>query len=100
MALTKNGRRVGMAAHNERIFNADYVEQIQHEEIRRKQDEFADLMDQLKETSDWEIWYDDDNNVPDFTNSDWDSGRLEIQIQALKRYLNVVSIVPPHGYGK
>jgi len=62
MALTLNGRRIGIAAMDERQM-AQFERQ---EAIRLAKLDFGDALTELKrEDPEWESWYDDNENIPD-----------------------------------
>ena len=61
MALTLNGRRIGIAAMDERQM-AQFERQ---EAIRLAKLDFGDALVKLKRVDpEWEEWYDDDRNIP------------------------------------
>lgn len=62
MALTLNGRRIGIAAMDERQM-AQFERQ---EAIRLAKLDFADALTELKQADpEWESWYDDNENIPE-----------------------------------
>lgn len=62
MALTLNGRRIGIAAMDERqMAQFERTEAIQLAML-----DFADALTELKqEDPEWESWYDDNENIPE-----------------------------------
>lgn len=67
MALTLNGRRTGRAGAEELSeFRAGIFDQLEAEIEKLKLD-YGNLLNALRELdTDWEGWYDDEANVPDF----------------------------------
>lgn len=62
MALTRNGRRIGMAAHVEaQQMRRDLERQIA-QSFKRKFDLAIERLARID--PDWETWYDDDRNIP------------------------------------
>jgi len=62
MALTLNGRRIGIAAMDERQM-AQFERQ---EAIRLAKLDFGDALTELKqEDPEWESWYDSNENIPE-----------------------------------
>ena len=69
MARTINGNLTGRAARDERsdLRWSSVFDQFE-QEIERLKADYADLLDDLRELDPggWEVWYDDEKNVPDF----------------------------------
>jgi len=70
MALTLNGRRIGIAAMDERQMEMFYRRMAQFERqeaIRLAMLDFGDALTSLKnaDPEGWESWYDDNENIPE-----------------------------------
>lgn len=69
MALTSNGNRIGMAAHQQRLDDMRYIAQAQEDEAKVRKakleaEQDVVMAELMKLDPNWEAWYDDDNNVP------------------------------------
>ncbi len=86
MALTKNFRRTGAAAVNE-LHDELW---LRHSLAMTARERFLETLDELKSTTGWEAWYDDDANVPaelDFRNIQQIEAvivRMRLRIEAMK----------------
>lgn len=61
MSLTKNGKRIGMAAHNERLEIAQYLRDCRATEIRRISDEIIStcrMIRDLLSQREYDAWWD------------------------------------------